>query len=163
MDSRPPGGWSLTHIDWQRHDEEFDDPGDPIPIQTVEEQEGLQREGHHPIVYVSGLKHAMYADPLQCTTYTHSEAGCRTWFELCEPGISVLPDTPYDHNVGERSPHGYALLDGLPEYVYERAWSTERFCGGFAEEWQCAKVHPAPQVGKKVPVCSGGMGNMWFP
>jgi hypothetical protein len=170
-DSLPARDWHLTHIDWKRHSEGFDDPGDPIAVRKLEEQEGLKRDGRHPIVYVSGRKHAMYPDPLQCEYYTESQALCRIWFELCEPGVSVLPDTPYDHNVGERpredagesSPHVYRLLDDLPEFPYERAWSEDRFCGGFAEEWQCVKVHPAPWVGKTIPTCSGGMGNMWFP
>jgi hypothetical protein len=155
--------WRLTHIDWKRHEEGFNDPGDPIPMVMLEQEQDLQLEGSHPIVYVSGLKHAMYPNLQDCASYTHSEVLCRVWFELCDPGVSFLPDTPYDHNVGERASVGYALLDSLAEYAYERAWSTDRFCGGFAEEWQCAKVHPAPLVGKEVPVCSGGMGNMWFP
>jgi hypothetical protein len=162
-DSDPQRGWHLTHIDWKRHSERFNDPGDPIPVSRIQ---GLQFEGeHHPILYVSGRKHAMYPNLDECKKYTHTEKLCTVRFELCQPGVSFVPETPFLHNVGERPPKGHPLLDELPEYAGERAWGTEPFCGGM-DDLACLKIQQyadVPLVGAEFPTCSGGMGNMWFP
>jgi hypothetical protein len=168
VDNSDPGrDWQITHVDWKRHHEGFNDPGDPIPLTQVGD---LRFEGLHPILYVSGLKHAMYPSVAECSNFTHNEKGCEIRFELCEPGASLIPRTPTQHNVGERPPYGYLLFDQLSasEYPGERAWSTDNFCGAITDEYECLKVQleldlEIISVDSNFPTCSGGMGNMWYP
>jgi hypothetical protein len=198
--------WSLTHIDFKRHNDKFwdayfgdevyypwvvpwpvtataDEGGEPASVGFLIDFMGLSYDGSHPILYVARNKHAMYPSRVACEEHREhmTPAILDFWIthEICgENGLRVLPDTPADHNVGERfgspfaSGNVFPLLSGqLEDYPGEYAWGDfdRSFCGsvlasgGTVAERVITIDFIIADVSQTLPACSGSMSKMWFP
>jgi hypothetical protein len=195
--------WSLTHIDFKRHNDKFwdayagdevfydwlfpepvtataDEGGEPATVGFLIDRMGLSFDGSHPILFVARNKHAMYPSRTACERHLEHMTPWVLDFwithEVCgENAVRVLPDTPADHNVGERfgspfaSGNVYPLLSGqLEDYPGEYAWGDfdRGFCGSVTrsggscpERW----ISLGPFFKQTFPACSGSMSKMWFP
>jgi len=170
---RNDGTYSLTHINWSRHHEGFDYPGQ---LQTLAQAQnsGLNLyNGQHPMLYVSEDKHATYPSHEICEGYKMEIPGwsdCFIGFEHCSGHPIWNESNPFkpiilkEHNVGEaeqvmRMATGSPVMtrfhlfeDMSPIFPDENVWSYEQpFCGGVA-----------PSGGLADEKCGGPFGNRWF-